>query len=178
MTSEKGSGRGSCDVGDVRRSMFLKQMRKVPGAVAIIAAAVGTERTGLAATAWTSLCADPPTILACINQNASAHALITHGGRFSLNLVPLEDTETVAIFSAQRGLNGCARFMPDAWDDGPLNQPLLRSAVVSFECVLETTYHHGTHSILIGRVDEMRSAEGKVPMIYLDGGYAQAVRAA
>ena len=63
-------------------------MRAVPGAVALIASKAEGQRSGLAATAWNSLCADPPMLLACVNRNASAYPLIARSRAFSVNLLP------------------------------------------------------------------------------------------
>lgn len=158
------------------RSMFLLAMRRVPGAVAIIATAGGGTRKGLAATAWTSLTADPPTLLACVNQSASAHDLVLEAGAFSINLLDGAHTETVAIFSAQRGLNGDERFLCGAWTTGAAGQPLLEQAVVSFECRMTGAHEQGTHSLLIGEVIGVRVRPGADALLYLDGGFAQAVR--
>lgn len=158
------------------RAAYLKQMRRVPGSVAIVATGAGAERTGLAATAWTSLCADPPMLLACVNRSASAHALIHRTRAFSINLLPADHQETVAIFSAQRGLDGAARFLDDAWIEGELGQPMLREAIASFECALEGTHDYGTHTILIGRVGAMHCRDDSEAMLYLDGCFASAMR--
>ena len=165
-----------CAEDAAKRGAFLRGMSTVPGSVAIIAAANGAERTGLAATAWTSLCADPPMMLACINRDASAHALIRRAGAFSLNVVPASATEIVAIFSAQRGLQGTARFVASEWTAGDLRQPLLKSAVMSAECTLEAEHVHGTHSIFIGRVKSIRQMDGLDSLLYFDRAYAVASR--
>lgn len=159
------------------RTAFLSHMRRVPGPVAIIATAAGDERTGLAATAWNSLCADPPMLLACINRNASAYPLVKKAQAFSINLLPTSDMETVAVFSAKRGLEGKDRFLPDQWENGPHGQPMYRDAIAAFECALDGTHDYGTHTILIGRVGDMRSRDAAEAMLYLDGCFASAVRA-
>ena len=157
---------------DARRAAFIRGMRSVPGTVAIIATADRSERSGLAATSWTSLCADPPMILACVNQSASAHDLVRRTGKFSLNVVPASGSEIVAIFSAQRGLAGAARFAASDWSDGPMGQPLLNSAVLAIECAVETEHVHGTHSIFIGRVETIVQCPEADPLLYVQGGYA------
>lgn len=159
-----------------RRAEFLGQMRRIPGSVAIVATALGEDRTGLAATAWNSLCADPPMLLACVNRNASAYQLIQRAKAFSINLLPIDHGETVAIFSAQRGLDGASRFLDEMWTDGMLGQPMLREAVVSFECSLEGTHDYGTHTILIGKVESMNFRSDAEAMLYLDGCFASAMR--
>jgi len=125
----------------------------------------------MAATAWNSLCAEPPMLLVCVNRNASANEMIVSSGLFSVNLLSTNDVETVAIFSAQRGLSGAARFLNGQWDEGELGQPILKGAVAVFECELETKHSHGTHDIFIGRVLHMTKAAGTEPLLYMNGGY-------
>lgn len=166
---------GSDDEAADLRAAFLVAMRRVPGAVAVIATADGGARKGLAATAWTSLTADPPTVLACVNQNASAHASMLKAAAFTINLLDREHTETVAIFSAQRGLNGDERFIDGLWTQGTTGQPILNEAVVSFECRLAGAHQQGTHTLLIGEVVDVRVRPGGDALLYLDGSFAGAV---
>lgn len=154
-----------------QRADFVAQMRAVPGAIALICASDGVTRTGMAATAWNSLCADPPMLLVCVNRTASAHPLITQGRKFSVNLLGTGDVETVAVFSGQRGLSGDARFAEGNWEAGPAGQPLFLHAVAAFECELEAAHSYGTHDIFIGRVLHTRKGAGEQPLIYLDGAY-------
>ncbi|KEZ21037.1 Flavin reductase-like protein [Sphingobium yanoikuyae] len=165
------------DIGEVsaasaKRARFTRQMRRVPGSVAIIAAQADGARTGLAATAWTSLSADPPMLLVCVNRSASAYQIIKRAGAFSVNLLADNELETVAIFSAQRGLDGDARFLDKQWSIGPRGQPMLESALVTFECAVLDSHDYGTHTIFIGEVDAMGGTGGSNPLIYFDGGFA------
>lgn len=160
---------------DDTRAAFIAAMRRVPGPVAIVAVAVDGQRRGLAATAWTSLCADPPTLLACVNRNASAHPILAEAHAFSISLLDRHSAETVAIFSAQRGLDGDARFVDGDWDVGPHGQPLFREAVAAFECVRTSTQAEGTHSILIGQATTVQLRADAEALLYLDGRFAGAV---
>ena len=158
------------------REDFRRNMRAVPGPVAIVAVANGAERSGLSATAWNSLSADPPMLLACINRKASAHDIIRRAGAFSINLLAGGSHELVATFSGQRGIDGAERFASDLWRDGPSGQPMLINAVAAFECALEGVHDYGSHSILVGRVGEMRNrCEGQA-LLYVDGSFASALR--
>jgi flavin reductase (DIM6/NTAB) family NADH-FMN oxidoreductase RutF len=93
------------------REFFTHRMREVPGAVAIIATLNRGERRGLAATAWCSLSADPPTVVAFVNRTASAHDFIVESGLFSISQLGATHDEIIAIFSNQRGLQGDERFL-------------------------------------------------------------------
>ena len=164
------------DRDDQIREDFRRNMRAVPGPVAIVAVANGAERSGLSATAWNSLSADPPMLLACINRKASAHDIIRRAGAFSINLLAGGSHELVATFAGQRGIDGAERFASDLWRDGPSGQPMLINAVAAFECALEGVHDYGSHSILVGRVGEMRNrCEGQA-LLYVDGSFASALR--
>ena len=71
---------------DELRSMFVEHMPGVPGAVAILATAADGNRTGLAAPAWNSLCAEPPILIACINRNATGNPMIQRAGAFGVSI--------------------------------------------------------------------------------------------
>lgn len=157
------------------RQQFVGSMRTVPGAVAIVASARGDERTGMAVTAWNSVCADPPMLLVCINRNASVHRLVEASGRFSLNLLPATEGETVAIFSAQRGFDGADRFRPGEWQDGTLGQPTFTRAVAAFECEVVNSTPFATHDIVVGRVVTMPPATDAPAMTYCNGTICTAV---
>jgi flavin reductase len=149
-------------------------MRRAPAAVAVLAAASGAERTGLAVTAWSSVSADPPTLLACVNERASAFSAIQSAGAFSLNLLATGDEETAAIFSAQRGLAGGERFLKGAWRTAALGQPVLVGAVASFVCELAAVHRQTTHGVFIGAVVDIHLPEGRPPaLLYLDGRFTR-----
>jgi flavin reductase len=137
------------------RAQFLNRMREVPGAVAIIATAHEGVRGGLAATAWCSLSADPPTMLVCVNRSASAHDAIVASRLFSINQLATAHEEVIAIFSNQRGLQGADRFLPDQWQDGSRGAPLLQQAVTAYECAVVGRLVYETHSLFIGQVVDM-----------------------
>ena len=152
------------------RSLFLSRMRGVPGSVAIIATIDAGERRGLAATAWCSLSADPPTMLICVNHNASAHDFIVRSGLFSVNQLADSHEEIVAIFSNQRGLTGDGRFVDQDWRPGVKTTPLFTHALTSYECVVIEHLSYSTHSIFIGQVIQIQSSGAVLsPAVYLDG---------
>lgn len=162
------------DATQEHRAAYLKAMRQVPGAVAIIACDHANTRGGLAATAWTSVCADPPTMLVCVNASASAHDGLANSEFFSISLLPADDTETVAIFSGQRGLSGADRFLPETWRTGSTGQPVLNKASATFECRRLDCHTYGTHTVLIGQVAAVNSQPACPGLLYVDGRYARA----
>ena len=76
-------------------SLFKSGMRRLASGVVVIATAHDNQRFGLAATAVTSISAEPPTLMICVNRTSSAHDPITNARCFTVNLLR-EDDRTVA----------------------------------------------------------------------------------
>ena len=90
---------------------FKQAMRQCAGAVALVT--VGTRpgrRTGLTVTSACSLSDDPPSLLVCVNRNASAHTRIREEGHFVINFLNEEHALLALTFSGQKGVNGDDRF--------------------------------------------------------------------
>lgn len=155
------------------RNEFTACMRRVPGAVGIIASSSGNERRGLVATAWCSLSADPPMVLVCVNQNASAHEFIASSGYFSVNQLGTEHANAVAVFSGQAGLKGSDRFARDQWEADCNGVPVFKDALVHFVCKLVESHIYGTHSIFVGKVISIGMRPEGSPLVYLERGLVQ-----
>jgi hypothetical protein len=90
---------------------FKQAMRECAGAVALVT--VGTapgQRTGLTVTSACSLSDKPPSLIACVNRNASAHARICEERAFAVNFLHEEHALLALTFSGQKGINGDDRF--------------------------------------------------------------------
>jgi len=74
---------------------FKLGLRQVASPVAIVTSRMGEVRNGLTATAVCSVSAEPPTMLACVNRNASAEAIIAESGKFAINFLT-EDQHPIA----------------------------------------------------------------------------------
>ena len=69
------------------RISFIDGMRRLAAGVTIVTTGVSPHRFGLTATAVTSVSADPPTLLACINRDSDSFGPIIRNGRFAVNLL-------------------------------------------------------------------------------------------
>src|SRR5258707_1450098 len=83
---------------------FKQAMRQCAGAVALVT--VGAEpgrRTGLTVTSACSLSDDPPSLLVCVNRNASAHTRIREEGHFVINFLNEEPCAARTHFQRSEG---------------------------------------------------------------------------
>jgi flavin reductase len=151
----------------VTADAFKSAMRQVASPVAVIAAQNGKTRGGLTATAVCSAATDPPTILVCVNRNASAEPIIAGSGAFSVNFLDEDQSGIARLFSTPK-LDSDARFAEGVWKRGVTGAPMLQGAVSAFDCQVVEIVPCGTHSIFLGRVLAVGSSESS-PLLYRDG---------
>jgi len=151
-------------------------MRNQAGAVTIIAVGGAGNRTGLTATAVCSLTDSPPTLLACVNRSASAHAPIQAMRSFSINLLARDQNELAMCFSGRAGLEGEARFSAEEWMTLATGAPVLKNALASLDCELMDEHGFDTHSVFIGRVRDGRWRENVEPLLYFQGSFWDLVK--
>ncbi len=154
----------------VDAATFRGAMRNLAGGVAIVATGQGEARRGLTVTAVTSVSADPPMVLACINAASGSHDAMLRHRSFSVNLLGVEHAELALVFAGQGGRQGAARFGEAGWVSGESGAPLLEDALCGLECVLESHQRAGSHSILIGRVVAARHRGGG-PLLNFRGAF-------
>ena len=149
---------------------FRAAMRRLAATVTVISTRSDDGiRHGMTATAVTSVSADPPAVLACVNRSAALHAQLGLGHRFCINLLHRSQQRLSEVFSGAAA--GEARFDEGNWlsdDDGV---PYLDGAQANIFCEIEAIHAYGTHSICIGRVTGAISRADVDPLIYQDGCY-------
>jgi flavin reductase len=128
---------------------FLHAMASMAGAVTLVATAENDTPSGMVATAVCSLSAEPPSVIVCVNKEASSHDVILRQKVFSVNLPRADDTDTVRRFAIQKGAE---RFVSGDWTYGETGAPLLRQARISLDCKLSMVHDGFSHSILVGLV--------------------------
>lgn len=146
---------------------FKGAMRRLASTVTIITARDNEKGHGMTATAVTSVTTTPPSILICVNNAASIHAPITESGRFCVNLLSCDHLDLVPVFSgAQKGQE---RFSTGAWSEDEDDAPYLSDAQANLFCRVTKTVGHGSHSIFIGEVEDVRMTGEVAPLLYQQG---------
>lgn len=144
-------------------------MRRLASGVAVVTANGPTGPTGMAATSLTSLSLDPPSLLVCVNREASLHAYLTEGSRFCVNLLSADQRQVAAAFGG--AVARPLRFTIGMWSVDGHGVPCLDDAQASLSCAVDRLIPYGTHTVAIGRVDEVRTSGPIAPLIYQDGRY-------
>jgi flavin reductase (DIM6/NTAB) family NADH-FMN oxidoreductase RutF len=149
--------------------LFRSSMQRLAAGVTIVATGSAGDRTGLTASAVTSLTGEPPTLLACVSRDSGSLPALVANGLFSVNVLARDQEAVATAFAGMTGLEGEERFTVGAWSPGLLGVPLLEGALVGFECVLEARFPRSSHDILVGRIDHASLSHGALdPLLYVD----------
>lgn len=145
---------------------FRSAMRRMAATVTIVSSSHKGARHGMTATAITSVSMEPPSLLVCVNRDASIHDPLWESGRFCINLLSQGQDEYCHVFSGRE--QGEARFDSGNWAcSGGI--PYLVDAQANLFCRVDKRIAYGTHTIFIGLVDHAHFNEETRPLLYLDG---------
>jgi flavin reductase (DIM6/NTAB) family NADH-FMN oxidoreductase RutF len=135
---------------EARRS-FLEAMADAATGVTLVTTDGPAGRFGVTVSAFASVSADPPMLLACINRKSPAAAAITANGGFCVNVLTAAQSFLADVFAGRS-----ERFPP--YDFGCADWQRaeggwrLADSVASFACALDREIAAGSHQVLIGRV--------------------------
>ncbi|MFC3183157.1 flavin reductase family protein [Cypionkella sinensis] len=150
---------------------FRDAMRAFVGNCSLITTGMGEAATGLIVTSAISLSAEPPLLLACVNRASSSWPVLKETGIFGWSSLGAAHQAVAERFSGFGGTKGAARYEGAEWETAVTGARLLKGAPAAFDCSIEEMIDRGTHSILIGRVQAIRTTPGAGALIYWNGGY-------
>lgn len=154
----------------ISKDEFKNGMRLLGGAVTIVSASEGTVWAGLTATAVTSLSASPPRLLACINRSGATYDTISRGRTLCVNVLGSGHRNLAERFAGLDGTPETERFRQDDWAPLQTGAPALGTALVCFDCVVESILDVGSHGVVIGEIVATAHPRPKDdPLCYRDG---------
>jgi flavin reductase (DIM6/NTAB) family NADH-FMN oxidoreductase RutF len=155
------------DPADLAQS-FKLAMRRLATTVSIVTALDADGRpAGMTATAVTSVCAEPPAFLVCVNKTASIHPSLALGAAMCLNLLAADHGDLSFAFGGK--VPPELRFEQGDWQTQHSPIPYLGDAQANLFCTVDALLPYGTHSIVVGKVDAIRLHGDARPLIFGDG---------
>ncbi|MCV2872491.1 flavin reductase family protein [Defluviimonas sp. WL0050] len=159
---------------DVPRDAFVRAMRMVASSVTVVTTDGPSGRHGATVSAFTSVSADPPTILVCLRADSRIAQAVEGNGQLCVNVLPSESRAIADRFAGK----------DDAWLDDrfsgidcfgrPGAAPQIDGATI-FAGSVEQSLLSGSHRIFIIRIATVREGMDQ-PLTYLDGAYHRVVR--
>jgi flavin reductase (DIM6/NTAB) family NADH-FMN oxidoreductase RutF len=154
------------------RDRFLDAMSRAATGVTIVTSSGDTGRFGQTVSAMSSVSADPPMLLVCINRKSPICSAVQRHGVFAVNVLRADQRRLAESFAGRprRGLP--YDFSSARWDTEVTGSPLLAGAVARFDCTVEAAHPAGTHMIFVGNV-VMADAGSGAPLVYAGRGYGE-----
>ena len=151
---------------------FKNAMRQLVGGVTVITAGRGQDISGMTVTSFSSLTADPPSVVVSINRESSSWPLIERYRAFGANVLASDQLDMAARFTSQSGLAVAVRIQGIEYRSKATGTPLLVNALASFDCELYRCIEFRSHMLLIGNVvDVDLFPEGGGGLAYWNGRY-------
>jgi len=147
--------------------LFRAGMRRLTAAVSIVSAHGDEGPAGATVSSVTSLCADPQSLLLCLNRASAMHQMIAHARYFAVNVLHHSQADLAACFADPR--QRAQRFELGQWELGDERAPYLADAQVVFLCERNQLIDFGTHAICIGNVLDVFLRADFDPLIYAEG---------
>jgi flavin reductase (DIM6/NTAB) family NADH-FMN oxidoreductase RutF len=149
----------------VDRDTFVEIMASYPAGVAIVTTldTDGTPR-GLTTTAISSVSAEPPLLLVCVDLTSRTLPALRSGGRFVVNFLREGRSELARLFASKAD----DKFETVTWTPTASGMPVLAEDALAWaECVTIQELEPGDHVILLGQVEEGEGADdGAAPLMY------------
>lgn len=149
--------------------MFRAAMRRIAATVTILTTGDGVLRHGMTATSMTSLSMDPPSLIVCLNRKTRLNDLMQSAEQFCVNVLHVDQSDLSHAFSG--AVPAEERFNFGHWAQTPAGIPHLLDAHTNIFCRKTMVVPYGTHTILIGDVEEVVMREARGPLLYHDAAY-------
>ena len=149
---------------------FRAAMRRIASTVTVVTASDGERRHGMTMTAVSSLSMEPPSMIVCVNQNTFLHDILMSARLFCVNVLKHDQVDGSAAFSGATPAG--QRFDVGDWKrmaDGGVDY--LGTAQANVFCTKVAAVPFGTHTIFIGKADEVLLNEDDRPLLYRNAAY-------
>jgi flavin reductase len=158
-------------VGTVDVHPFREAMSRLGAAVHVITSAGPAGRTGVTATAVTSVSDQPATLLVCLNRRSQATPLVSANGVFCVNTLNASEEAIADLFAGRPKVAVEERFATGEWITLATGSPVLASAVVAFDCRLVEVKAVASHNVIFGAVVAVRLGPPNSALVYHEREY-------
>lgn len=144
---------------------FIAAMGLAATGVSVVTTDGNAGRFGLTVSAVSSVSAEPPLVLVCVNRKSPAAAAIGENRLFAVNLLAVHNRDYAETFAGHPPAGRPYDFNAHDWRTGATGVPLVGEATAIFECELDSSHDAGSHRIFIGRVVAAHSGAAE-PLVY------------
>lgn len=149
-------------------AQFKLAMSHFASGVTVVTTEQGGTAYGMTVAAFSSLSLHPPLVLVCIEKSVRTHEAIAAAGKFGVSILNAEQADVSNRFASR----GEDKFSGIATHRGESGIPLIDGAITTLECTVREQLPGGDHSVFVGEVVAIETAEG-APLVYFRSGYRE-----
>jgi flavin reductase (DIM6/NTAB) family NADH-FMN oxidoreductase RutF len=123
----------------------------------------------LTANSFSSVSLDPPLVLWSLQNSSDVYDIYASASEFAINVLALEQLDLSNLYARK----GEHLLDPAHYSLGQHGAPVIRDALVAFECGQHATHEGGDHLIIIGEVRSVTAREEGVPLLFFGGAYRE-----
>ena len=112
---------------------------------------------------------EPPLVLWSLQNNSDVYQEYAAARYFNINVLS-NDQQALANDYARKGDHD---LRSEHFRSGKYGAPVIRGALVTFECELDATHSGGDHLIIVGAVKNMTHRPTGKPLLFYSGGYGE-----
>jgi flavin reductase (DIM6/NTAB) family NADH-FMN oxidoreductase RutF len=147
---------------------FRDALATFTSGVAFVTAAPDGEPAGLIVNSLTSVSLQPPLVSFCRARTSLTWTRIRRAPSFAVNVLARQHEP----FATSATPAGADRFADIDWEPGRHGAPLLTDALATLECRIAAEHAAGDHSIVVGRVDNLRVSRVTTdPLVFFAGAF-------
>jgi len=151
----------------VDTQIFKDTMASWASGVTIVTTVHKAAWKGVTVSAFSSVSADPPLVLVCLNKKLYTHQLLAASGVFAVNVLSHHQFELARLFAGMYP-EIQDRFEGKDCFTAKTGSPLFNGTLGWFDCTIVQQYDGGSHSIFVGAVEaaDVPADKSGVPLLY------------
>lgn len=151
-----------------------REMRNALGRFATGVCVISTvdkegKAVGMTANSFASVSLDPPLVLWSLQNTSEIYDTYATAKQYAISVLAAEQVD----LSNQYARKGDHVLAPGHYRIGRNGAPVIRNALVTFECQLEATHEGGDHLIIVGRVSNLLTRPTGKPLLFCSGAYCE-----
>ena len=154
------------EVTDFRNAMSL-----LASAVNVVTTAGMSGRYGFTASAVCSVTDTPPTLLVCMNKASRSHAHFVDNKILTVNVLGAQHQHISNVFASK--MTSEERFKHGVWTELETGAPVLKDALVNFDCEIDDIQEVGTHTVFMCRIVAIQQGQHEQSLVYFNRAYHQ-----
>ena len=152
-------------------AQFREAMARMGAAVHVVTTAGAAGRAGFTATAVCSVSDQPPTLLVCLNGRSRGTPVLRENGVFCVNTLGADSEAIADMFAGRTGAALEERFQVGDWITLKTGAPVLRTAVVAFDCRTMEVRPVATHNIFFAAIEAIHFGPPVPALVYHERAY-------